>query len=74
METYRVVFCLQLGFIFVDWFCWFNFLGKNLHLVGCASVLQKWGHTNDSHQRQKVASEIAQEPEGFGTYGACKIK
>ena len=31
------------------------------------SVLRKWGHTNNSPQRQRVGSEVAQAPEDFGT-------
>ena len=29
------------------YYCWFHFLGKSLHLVGC--VLQKWGHAKRQH-------------------------
>ena len=30
------------------YYCWFHFLGKSLHLVGC--VLQKWGHAKRQHR------------------------
>ena len=66
IETHRVVSCLQMGLIFVDSSTLLiQFFGQKSTFSNC--VRQKGGHTNDSHQRQKVTSEVAQEPEGFGT-------